>query len=182
MIIAITGTPGVGKTSISNKLANKGYTVLDLNKIAYENDFLYGKDEQRKSNIVNIVKLNRYIQKKISKDKLVFVDGHLSHLLKSVDFTILLRLHPSYLKKHLEKKGWGKEKIKENLEAEMLDVILCEAAEVHSKESIVEINATGKSIDEIVSIILDLIKNGFKNMQKYKIGNIDWSEEILKDF
>ena len=30
--------------------------------------------------------------------------------------------------------------------------------------------------------VVDLVEDGFKNLQKYKIGNIDWSEEILKDF
>ena len=36
MIIAITGTPGTGKTSISKKLLKKGYEVIDLNKEALE--------------------------------------------------------------------------------------------------------------------------------------------------
>jgi adenylate kinase len=143
---------------------------------------LEGKDEKRNSDIVDIVKLNQYVEKNYSGEKIVIVEGHLSHLLKSVDILIVLRLHPSYLKKHLENKGWGQEKIKENLEAEMLDVILCEAVDTHSSDKIVELNVTDKSIDESASTIIDLVENGFKNMQKYKIGNIDWSEEILKDF
>ena len=182
MIIAITGTPGTGKTSVAKKLVRKGYIVLDLNRIACENDFLLGRDEKRKSNIVDIDKLNLFIKKNYSKFDIVFVEGHLSHLLKCVDKLIVLRLEPSQLKKYLKKKRWNEKKIKENLESEILDIVLCESVEVHSKDNIAELNVTNKSVDEIVSIIIDLVKDGFKNLQKYKIGNIDWSEEILKDF
>ena len=46
MIIAITGTPGTGKTSISKVLQENNYEVVDLNKVACENNFLIGKDEK----------------------------------------------------------------------------------------------------------------------------------------
>ncbi|PNX47901.1 MAG: hypothetical protein BV457_04820 [Thermoplasmata archaeon M9B1D] len=182
MIIAITGTPGTGKTSVAKKLVREGYIVLDLNRIACENDFLLGRDEKRKSNIVDIDKLNLFIKKNYSNFDIVFVEGHLSHLLRCVDKLIVLRLEPSQLEKYLKKKRWNEKKIKENLESEILDIVLCESVEIHSKDNIAELNVTNKSVDEIVSIIIDLVTDGFKNLQKYKIGNIDWSEEILKDF
>lgn len=182
MIIAITGTPGTGKTSVAKKLIRKGYIVLDLNKIACENDFLLGRDEKRKSNIVDIDRLDLFIKKNYINFNIVFVESHLSHLLKCVDKLIILRLEPFQLKKNLKKKGWNEKKIKENLESEILDIILCESVEIHSKDNIAELNVTNKSADEIVLIIIDLVKEGFKNLQKYKLGNIDWSEEILKDF
>ena len=40
MIIALTGTPGTGKTSISKILEKNSYKVVDLNKLVYEKDFL----------------------------------------------------------------------------------------------------------------------------------------------
>ena len=103
-------------------------------------------------------------------------------LLKSIEKVIVFRCHPKDLAKRLSSKGWKKEKIKENIEAEMLDVILCEALEHHSKENVFEIDTTNKSIDEVTSSVVEIIENEFKNMKKYKIGNIDWSEEILRDF
>ena len=54
MIIALTGTPGTGKTSISNILQKKGFKIIDLNEIACEKGFLIGRDEKRDSNIVDI--------------------------------------------------------------------------------------------------------------------------------
>jgi hypothetical protein len=81
-----------------------------------------------------------------------------------------------------KKYQWKTEKINENLEAEILDVILCESVNIHPKKNIFEINTTDKSIDDVASSIMEIIRNKFKPMKKYNIGYIDWSEEVLKDF
>jgi len=182
MIIAITGTPGTGKTSISKLLKTKGFEVVDFNKVVIENNFLIGKDKKRDSFIVDINKFNRYAKKNYSQKNIIFIEGHLSHLLTCVDKIIILRRHPNGLKKNLSKKGWKKKKTKENLEAEILDVILCEALDLHKSKNIFEIDTTGKSIKDVFSSINEIIENKFRNMKKYNIGKIDWSEEILKDF
>jgi len=182
MIIAITGTPGTGKTSISKVLQESNYEIVDLNKVACEEDFLIGKDEKRDSSIVDIKKFDDFVKKNYSGSNIVFIEGHLSHLLKNVDKVIVLRCHPDQLRKNLSKKGWKEDKIKENLEAEILDIILCETVDIHSKKNIFEIDVTGKTIDNVSLSIIELIKDKFKNTKKYSIGKIDWSEEILKDF
>lgn len=182
MIIALTGTPGTGKTSVAEVLKSKEFIIIDLNKIACDKDFLIGKDKKRNSNIVDIKKFDKYIEDNYNVKTTVIVEGHLSHLLKSVEKIILLRCHPETLKKNLIKKGWNQEKIKENIEAETLDIILCEAVEIHNEKNIFEVDITEKTIEEVVSIIIKIIENKFKNIKEYKIGKIDWSEEILRDF
>jgi len=182
MIVALTGTPGIGKTSVANILKKNGYEILDINSVTKNGDFVIDIDEKRDSKIINIKALNNYVEEKYSDNDFVFLDGHLSHLLNCVEKIILLRCHPDELRKRLEKKGWKEEKIKENIQAEILDVILCEAAKLHSNTNIFEIDTTNISIDEVVSIIIEITRDRFKNMKKYNIGNIDWSEEILKDF
>jgi len=182
MIIALTGTPGTGKTSVSKILHDKGFEIVDLNKVACEKDFLIGRDEKRDSEVVDVERFDKYVKKNYSERDIVFIEGHLSHLLKNADKVIVLRCHPDELRKNLTKKGWKEKKIKENLEAEILDIILCETVEIHPEKNIFEINVTGKSVDAVVSSIIEIIDNKFKNMKKYNIGKIDWSEEILKDF
>ncbi len=182
MIIAITGTPGTGKTSVSKILIRNGYEIIDLNKIACQKDFIISNDEIRDSKIVDIEKLNDYIFNNYKKKDLIIVEGHLSHLLNCVEKVIVLRCHPDKLKINLSKKKWNEKKIKENVEAEILDIILSETVENHKEKSIFEINTTDLSIDVTANLIIEIIKNKFKNMKKYKIGKIDWSEEILKDF
>jgi adenylate kinase len=182
MIIALSGTPGTGKTSIAKILAENGFEIVDLNNIACGQGFLIGHDDKRDSDIVDVNGLNNYIHKNYQKKDVIFVEGHLSHLLKCADKVIVLRCHPDKLRGNLSKKGWKDDKINENIEAEALDIILCEAVDLYSEKKVIEIDVTSKSIDNVASLIIKLVKDEFKDMKKYKIGNIDWSEEILKDF
>ncbi|MCJ7571993.1 MAG: adenylate kinase family protein [Candidatus Thermoplasmatota archaeon] len=181
MIIAITGTPGTGKTTVASILKKKGFTVVDLKQVAFDNDFIIGFDKERNSSIVDVKKLDRYIKKKFFNKDIVFVEGHIAHLLTCIDKIIILRLHPSKLKEILVKRKWKKDKIRENVEAEILDVILCEGVDIHTEKNCFEIDGTKRSINDIVNCILELVDNKFKDIKKYKIGEIDWSDEILKD-
>lgn len=182
MLVSISGTPGTGKTSVSKILEQKNFNVVDLNKLAIEKNFVIGFDKKRHSNIIDINLLNKYIAKNYAKKGIVFIEGHLSHLLKNIDKVIILRCHPSVLKKRLAKKNWNEQKIKENIDAETLDIVLCESVEIHHKKNIFEIDTTDKNTDQVASCIIEIVENKFKPMKKYNIGYIDWSEEILKDF
>jgi len=182
MIVALTGTPGVGKTAVSQILQNKGFDIIDLNKLAVEHNFWLGTDKQRDSKIIDIKQINTYVTEAYKEKDPIIIEGHLSHLLKSVDNVIVLRCHPIKLKQRLLTKGWNTKKIRENIEAEILDVILCEAVDLHAKTNIFEIDTTDKSVNDVASAVVKIIRNKFKNMKKYNIGKIDWSEEILKEF
>ena len=181
MLIAISGTPGTGKSSVSALLQRTGYRVVSLNDIAVEKGFVVGVDKKRDSRIVDVDSLNSYIQENFETKEAVFIEGLASHLLKTVDKVILLRCHPKVLIKRLKDKKWNEMKIKENVEAETIDVILCETVEVHPDKNVFEIDTTYKKIDDVFSSIVEIIKNGFKPIKKYNIGQIDWSEEILKE-
>jgi adenylate kinase len=180
MIISLTGTPGTGKTSISRILYKNKIDILHINKIITKKNIKFEIDQRRKTKIIDIENLNKYIEKKINNKKnLLVIEGHLSHLLNNIDKVIILRCHPEELRKRLLKKKWNKNKINENIESEILDIILCESLSNHSKKDIYEIDTTGKTTNLISSLILDIIKNNFKEKEIYKIGSIDWSEEIF---
>jgi len=70
----------------------------------------------------------------------------------------------------------------ENKEAEILDIILCETVDSHPEKNVIEIDTTNMDINSVAALIMEIIKNNFEHMKKHNIGNIDWSEEILKDF
>jgi len=54
--------------------------------------------------------------------------------------------------------------------------------DIHPGSNIFEIDTTNKSVVVIASIIVEIINNDFKPMKKYNMGNVDWSEEIFKNF
>ena len=156
MFIAITGTPGIGKSSVSYVLRKDDFEVVNLFKIAVDNGFLLGDDKERGSKIIDIGRLDYYVKENYSVKDIVFVESHLSHLLKCVDKVIVFRCHPDELKMRLSNKGWKEAKIKENIQAEILDVILCETVDIHPWENIFEIDTTSKSVEVVaINIVLN---------------------------
>ncbi len=184
MIVAITGTPGTGKSMVREQLQNEGYRVLDLNDIILIKKLVLSYDTHRQTNEVDLEGLNNYIFeliKKISKkglkNDLIFLEGHISHLLDNIDLVIILRCHPDELHRRLSAKGWHDEKVRENLEAEAVDSITIESMEKYNQNKIFEINTTHDKPNIISKKILEIV-NG--KTEGYAPGKIDWSEEILK--
>ncbi len=171
MKIALTGTPGVGKSEVAKRLEKMGYNVLRLEEIV--DKFVVGYDEERESKIVDEEAIDEYIRQ-IKEEGILIIEGHLSHLL-SVDGVILLRCHPKQLMKRLKAKKWNERKIRENVEAEALDIILERALEKHNK--IWEVETTGKSIDEVV----EEVRNIIEKLPPSNYGKIDYSEWLMEN-
>ena len=133
--IIVTGTPGTGKTTVSKKLAKKlNFYYLDANKLISKNKLAEGYDNRRKTKVVDIRKLNKFIIneiKKLNKNKIkgIIVDSHLSHYLprKYVDICIVTKCDIKELNKRLKMKRFNKNKIQENLQAEIFDICHNEA-------------------------------------------------------
>ncbi len=182
MHIGITGTPGTGKTTAAHNLRKNGYQVIDINTLAKQQHCITGKDTKRDTLLIDTAKLDTYLttQKPATTEPLFF-EGHITHHLTTMDKIIILRCHPHTLKKRLHIKNWTADKITENLHAETLDVILCEATQKHQPQDIFEINTTTLTPPQVTTALQEIIINNFNPLPKYSIGQLDWSEEILKD-
>lgn len=180
MWIGLTGTPGTGKTSVADWLRTQGQQVIDLSKFAAESGCICGEDKTRDTKLVDIDCVNATILKNFDPDQTVIFEGHFAHLLP-LSYLIILRCHPTTLRTRLQKKHYGPAKIKENVEAEILDVILCEAVDMHPEDHCFEIDTTTRTTADVGKILQTLITTGFAPDTKYKIGGIDWSEEILRE-
>jgi adenylate kinase len=102
----------------------------------------------------------------------VILEGHTSHLLP-VDIIIVLRASPSALRERLRSRRWSDAKIKENIEAEALDIILVEAIETNNK--VYEIDTTNMSPMQVKDAVLEVIRG----TEKYGPGAVDFSEEAF---
>ena len=156
MLIALSGTPGTGKTAVAKVLAKKlTWRLIELNKLAEKNSFFCGYDKERKTKIADVGKIKKRVTEIAKKEKNLIIESHYAHEIPS-DVTIILRCDMSELKKRMEKKGWRKEKIKENLQAEIFQVCGEEARQL--KRKVVEVDTTGKSPTQVAEEIVQLLK------------------------
>lgn len=191
-IVALTGTPGTGKTSVALRLSELGEAVLDLGRYSGDERFDCGEDPLRPgTRVLDEEKLSDFLSESLVEELglavpyagPVFVDSHFSHQLLCVDRVIVLRLAPSVLRERLERRGWTEEKVRENIEAEALDVILAEAlderdatAEEGEVFPVGEVDCTGLSVEEMVERVRALAVAPPANLE---IGTVDWSDEVL---
>nr|WP_230972404.1 adenylate kinase family protein [Archaeoglobus neptunius] len=165
-MIALTGTPGTGKTAVAEKLKKRGLRVESVIELARKNDSII--DEEGDEVVIDVERLS-----KTRFDGIV--EGHLSHLL-SPDLTVVLRCNPLVLKKRLEERGWSEEKVMENVEAELLDVILVEALE--SCPEVYEVDTTNLKVDDVADIVEGIVRGDAGLRRNYKPGKIDWLSEL----
>lgn len=162
MIIALTGTPGTGKTSVAENL---GYDTVDITAFVEQEGLgekVGGEYEVRVDELVEALKTE------IDTAGDVLVEGHLAHHVPA-DLCIVLRCRPDELRDRLSNRNYSESKVRENVEAEAMDFILSEA--VDKQEQIIEVDTTGKSSEESAEEVKRMIRE-----EDTGYGNVDWSE------
>ena len=180
--IIITGSVCTGKTALAKIIAEKlGFQYFDLNTLIKKNKIYDSYDKSDKCYIVDQKKLSKFLNeffqkklegiqkikhnkikiKKLKKNHTSYVlDGHLSHYLtpKIADLCIVTKCDIKVLNKRLNKRGYSKKKVKDNLEAEIFDVCFTEAKELG--HNIITIDTTKDfKIDKAIKQIKERIKN-----------------------
>lgn len=191
-VILITGTPGVGKTTVSSLLASRlNATHIDLTKLVEREKLASGLDKTRGTLIADTERVSERVQEIVRGcDRDVVIDGHYAVDVlpaKDVHLVFVLRRDPVELKGAMEKRGFRGRKLWENLAAEILDVCLWDAVRACGSEKLCEIDVSGKRIEEVVKEIV-LVLNG---KVKRSVGTVDWLgkleregrlQDFLKDF
>ncbi len=167
MRVALTGTPGTGKSSIAEFLAGDfGLEVIEVNRYAEQNELIRGRDRERDTAIVDI----DAVESQLSGKSDVLFDGHLSHKL-DVDYVVVLRCNPEVLYDRLIGRGESQDKSRENAEAEALDIVLAEA--IDTNDWIHEIDTTEKEPGEAAEEIIEAIREDEPSM-----GVAGWGEYL----
>lgn len=138
MRVALTGTPGTGKTTVADMVETE-LPVIHLNDVIGEADLVTERDTDRGSLVADMDAVAEWLE---GRDGLV--DSHLAHHFQS-DRVIVLRCHPEELESRLRGRGEPDAMISENAESEALDVLLAEAVEAHGQDRVYEIDTTGRA-------------------------------------
>jgi len=161
MRVAVTGTPGTGKTSAVEALeasedgVPNGLDVIHLNEVIEPEGLYEERDEERDSLVVDFDAITEYLD---GRDDVV-IESHLAHHL-DVDRVIVLRCAPEEIERRLEQRGEddpakaeSDASIAENAESEAIDVILAEAVDRHGREAVYEIETTDRTPETVASEI-----------------------------
>lgn len=191
-VIVVTGTPGVGKTTISQKLASKLHAhYIGITSLVKEEKLFISIDKIRKTLVTDTEKVSKRMKEILwSSAGNIIVEGHYAVDVvskKDLKKVFVLRRDPAELKYVLEKRGFEGKKLWENLAAEILDVCLLDALSTYDAKKVCEIEVSGKTVEEVVEEIL-LVLERKKPCQS---GIVDWLgklenegrlEEFLRDF
>lgn len=187
LVIVLTGVPGVGKSTVADTLAERlGGDHIDLSDLAEQMGFITGWDEQRRTAIADIDELRQHVTLiSDASTRPVIVEGHFAADVVNAatePLVFVLRRAPWRLKEELEVRGYGEEKVSENVEAELLDVCLVDALEVHDPERICEVDTTDRLPEDVVEEILSIIHGDTECSH----GHIDWlgwaeSKRLMED-
>jgi len=170
MIIALTGTPGTGKTSVAAELGElTGYEVVDLTKFVKNHGLGAEEDGEYE---VDVEAMVAALEEELDPDRDYIIDGHLSHHY-SADYCVVLRTNPEELRKRLSQRSYDKGKINENVEAETLDSVLIEAVGPQEKENIIEIDTTDRAAADVAKEVNTRLESG-----ETGYGSIDWTEYL----
>ncbi|MHA2474221.1 MAG: adenylate kinase family protein [Promethearchaeota archaeon] len=186
--IIISGTPGCGKTSVANKLIKLiDGKIISLNELVTSSDLSFEFDEERKTHIVDFQTFLPLILQKINEIKLekpqfLIIESHFSDIIpdKFIDYIFILRCDPDELKKRLKKRNYDLNKIKENVQAEILGNCANYFVNKHLKKPLLEIDTTDLTIDLVANTMKNIILKEIDE-SLFKIGGVDWLEKLFQE-
>lgn len=162
--LALTGTPGTGKSSVTSLLAPR-IRSTEVATLAIR----CGAARWTEGGLeVDLSRLRSALRRPSAWGEVDLVVGHLAHLLPVRD-VLVLRCHPEELVRRLRlaRRGNARDR-RENYAAEALDVILWEA--IRPRRRVWEVDTTGRSLAEVAREVERRLRR--KGRSSY--GRIDW--------
>lgn len=181
--IIITGTPGCGKTSHSELLASilnsnhkkdgePAFEHLSISDVAKDRKCIESYDEVLDTSVVDEDKLLDLLEVDLEKGGII-VDWHCCEVFpeRLIDLVVVLHTDNSLLHQRLSKRGYKDNKIQENLDCEIMDVIGQEARDSYVPEIVIELDSNlveqmeenTERIAAWVKMWLDQHENGVTN-------------------
>ncbi|WP_337861769.1 AAA family ATPase [Nitrososphaera sp.] len=189
--LVITGSPGTGKHTSARIVAEKlGAQVIDINKVALDSGNAAAAVVVARTDRgldVDTKKLGRLLAAALKKKGSFVVVGHLApYVLKAsaakIDMVAVLRRSPSKLESNLAARKYAREKINENVSAEILGVLLYDSIKAFGRRRVAEFDTSNRTPDETAGEIIAALQKKAPR----RTGMVDWlavlSEEEVQKF
>ena len=165
-IILVTGTPGVGKTALAERLARKTQSdYLNLGEHVRTRELYRRFDRSTRSYIIDERRLHeslvQFLRANVRRS-LVIETHWLGRFMPKRPgmIAVVVRLDPVILAKRLLTRKWPRRKVWENVEAELIDLSLYESLKFLGTKRVYQIDATRKTALELTQEALRLISSG----------------------
>jgi adenylate kinase len=155
-VLGITGTPGTGKKSVAPLVAAElGVPCVGLDEVAVSPRGRRGEAE------VDPRVLRRELTRRVAPPAVVY--GHLLPYAlerRLAAKVVVLRCEPSVLKERLRSRGYGEQKVRDNVEAELIGTILFEALKAYGRRKVSEVDTTCSTPAEAASEVVSAARGG----------------------
>ncbi|EQC27844.1 hypothetical protein SDRG_14426 [Saprolegnia diclina VS20] len=151
--ILVTGTPGTGKTTMSQMLAEKmQFRNINVGDLVKQHSLHSGRDEDFDCFVLDEDKVVDEMDDVMSSgDGGVIVDFHTCDFFPErwFDLVVVLRSDNTTLFDRLVARGYSEKKVQENVECEIMQVVLEEAQSSYEPEIVQELSSV--SIEDMES-------------------------------
>jgi len=175
-VLALSGTPGVGKTTLASCLKARGWNMLHVDDLARDLDCLDPIDPDDGASPVDIHRLaDAWVAPEEGR---WVVDGHLSHLL-DLHGIVLLRCHPDAVASRLEARGYSSTKVQANVEWELVAGHWSELLEFEIDLPVKEFVTTSTEPEDLALEVEAWVKDGlpWEGLEAQAVGAVDWLNE-----
>lgn len=167
--VALTGTPGTGKTTVGERVAERtGADVIHLNDAIREEELYTERDAERDSLVTDLDAVEEWLGEWDG-----VLESHLAHHFDA-DIAVVLRCHPEELERRLRERGETEAKARENAESEALDVVLAETVERFGEDSIYEMDTTDRDPEDVATDVVAAIEGE----SEPRVGVVDFIEYL----
>ncbi|ORX59708.1 P-loop containing nucleoside triphosphate hydrolase protein [Hesseltinella vesiculosa] len=149
--ILVTGTPGTGKTTTSEMIAQvTGLNHVNVGELVKAKQFYESYSEEYDTHILDEDKLLDELEDMLTDGGNV-VDYHTCELFPErwFDLVLVLRSETHVLYDRMVQRGYNKKKLDENMSCEIMQVVLDEARESYAPEIVVELQSN--TVDDMES-------------------------------